>query len=254
MTYVINPKTNGSHVVCCVPQKGRCPVRCSDCFFQPNEETGESRAYLGKHYEYTPNIPTKNIYKGKIVRVNDCNDSNYQRDIVIKTAKQFPDKFFNTSISKDLAEFVHPVVLTLNPGSAKKTDTRWHKIEVPNNLMFVRLRVNTWNTKLIDEAVDYYTIKHEVPVVFTYMAYYETPIPEEHQKYYTWRERTKNSYWVINPEEWDRIFSQYSDNKLVRTCGSDATKFACTECRNCENLYRVKIEELGLPTEVNWTS
>lgn len=251
--YQINPKTNGSRVVCCVPQAGRCFVKCSDCFFQPSAETGESRAYLGPNYEFTPNVPTPDIYKGKIVRINDCNDSNYKRDIVMATAAQFVDKFFNTSIPKDLAGFIYPVVLTLNPGSAKQTDTRWHKIDVPDNLMFVRLRVNSWNLDLVDAAVEYYAVKHNVPVIFTYMAYYETPIPDCYTHHYTWRERTKNSYWVINPEEWDRIYVRYAGIDKVRTCGKDAMKFSCTDCRNCENFYRERVEQLGLPTEVDWS-
>lgn len=251
--YQWNPKTKGSRVICCVPQKGRCPVRCSDCFFQPNEDTGESRAYLGKHYELTPNIPSLEQVKGMTVRVNDCNDSNNKREIVEEVAQHFPDKFFNTSIPRNLEGFEYPVVLTTNPGSAKDTDTKAHLVTVPNNLMFVRARVNTWNLDLIDRIVGHYSAK-DVPVVLTYMAYYETPIPEEHQKYYAYRARTMNSYWVINPGEWDRIFDRYSDNKLVKTCGADATKFACTDCRNCENLYRTKVEQLGLPTQVDWTT
>lgn len=250
MTYVENPKTKGSKIICCVPQQGRCPVRCADCFYQPNEESGESRAYLGPHYEATPNIPSLETAKNKIVRVNDVNDSNNKRDLVMEATALFVDKFYNTSIPKNIEEFVHPVVLTVNPGSAKLTNTWFHQLHlISKNLMFVRARVNTWNLSFIDQIVAYYS-KRRVPVVLTFMAYYETPIPETHKAFYSHRKRTLNSYWVINPKLWDFVVDRYKDNQYVRTCGSDANAFACTECRNCEKLYIKKIREMGLLTVV----
>lgn len=241
--YQHNPKVAGSNVICCVPQKGRCPVRCPDCFFQPSEETGESRAYLGPHYEYTPNIPPIELCKDKIVRINDCNDSNHQRDLVMGVAQQFDRKFYNTSIPKDLAGFVDPVVLTVNP--AGMTYKSFHKVTLPlpKNLMFVRARVSTWNLDLIDEIVCYYT-SESVPVVLTFMALYETSVPEDHLKNYSYRQRTMNSYWVINPEVWDLIKERYAGNSLVLTCGKDAETFKCSECRNCETWYQKTIAKL----------
>jgi len=250
MTYKHNPKTAGSQVVCCVPQQGRCPVKCADCFYQPNKETDESRAYLGPHYEDTPNLPPIGLTINRIVRINDVNDSNNKRPVVMEAAAKYTDKFFNTSIPTDLVGFEYPVVLTANPGSAEATDTRYHQIyPIPKNLMFVRARVNTWNLSLIDQIVRHYS-GYQVPIVLTFMAYYETPIPDSHKEFYSYRQRTLNSYWVIRPEVWDMVVARYRDNSYVRTCGADATKFACTECRNCENLYRLKIKELGLPTDV----
>ena len=32
--YKYNPKTKGSGVITCIPQKGICPVKCEDCFFK----------------------------------------------------------------------------------------------------------------------------------------------------------------------------------------------------------------------------
>jgi len=43
MGYKENPKTKGSGIVCAIPQKGICPNRCEDCFFQS-----------GRSYENTP--------------------------------------------------------------------------------------------------------------------------------------------------------------------------------------------------------
>lgn len=233
--YQINPKTKGSKVLCCVPQHGRCPVKCSNCFFQPNKETGKSRAYLGENYEFTPNIPPNNIIEDNIIRVNDCNDSNNNKKLVIETTKNFKKKFFNTSIPKNLEEFIDPVVLTVNP--AKMTDKSFHKLNpIPKNLMFVRARVNTWNVKLIDKIVNYYS-ENNIYIILTFMAYYETNIPKTHEVFYSYRKRTLNSYWVINPECWNMISERYKENKYVKTCGLDALHFSCTDCRNCENLY-----------------
>jgi hypothetical protein len=248
--YIFNPKMVGSNVVACVPQQGRCPVRCSDCFYQPGKEGGESRAYLGPHYEHTPNIPPIGVTINRIVRVNDVNDSNNQRDVVLTVTQQFVDKFFNTSIPNDLEGFVYPVVLTVNPGNAPRTDTHFNQLyPVPKNLMFVRARVNSWNLPLIDQIVTHYT-GFEVFVVLTFMAYYETPIPDTHRVFYSYRQRTKNSYQVIRPEVWDMIVVRYKDNPFVKTCGVDAMKFSCADCRNCENLYVRKIKELALPSDV----
>lgn len=257
--YQYNPKLKGSKVIPCLLQHGRCPMKCKNCFYQPNEETGESRAYLGPHYEHTPNIPSKEQAKGMIVRFNDVHDSNCPSEDgtctvkdIINFGNQYVDKFYNTSINKNLERFVYPVVLTVNRKENINYFSNFKYKKVPKNLMFVRARVNSWNLETIDQIINHYS-ELNIPIMLTYMAYYETPILEGHQKYYSYRSRTTNSYWVINPEEWNRIFDRYSNNKLVRTCGKDANKFSCTECRNCENLYRVKIEELGLPTEVDWT-
>jgi hypothetical protein len=252
LEYKFNPKTSGSQIICCVPQKGRCSVGCSNCFFQPWDATKESRAakYLGPNYEFTPNIPPLALTKNRIVRMNDVNDSNNKRGLVIATAEQFKDKFFNTSIPRDLAGFVYPVVLTDNPGSDEETNTKSHVIyPIPPNLMFVRARVATWNLPLIDRIVQHYS-GFQVPIVLTFMAYYETPIPSTHSSFYSYRGRTLNEYWVINPEVWDMVVARYKTNPFVYTCGADATKFSCTDCRNCENLYKRKIKELGLPSDV----
>jgi hypothetical protein len=49
--YKENPKTKGSGIMCAIPQKGRCPNECDDCFFQ------SGRSYLEPLDENTPNIP-----------------------------------------------------------------------------------------------------------------------------------------------------------------------------------------------------
>ena len=131
-----NPKTRGSGIITAIPQKGKCPIGCLDCFFQ------SGRSYLEPLEEHLPNMPSEEQARFKVVRVNDGNDSNVQRKLVIEKTKVYPMKFFNTSIPNNLREFVDPVVLTVNPHEL--TDFNFHKLRYPPiNLMFIRIRVNT---------------------------------------------------------------------------------------------------------------
>ena len=194
-----NPKTQGSGIITCIPQTGLCPVKCDDCFFQ------SGRSYLEPLDENLPHIPTKELAKGRVARINDGNDSNNNRELVIKTAEQFDDYFFNTSIPK-IDVFDAPVVLTANP--SKMTDNNFHKLDpIPKNLMFVRARVNLWNVKnVVDGIVEYYT-KHNIPVILTFMAYYSESIPSKYKDSYVWKKRTINSYYVLKQECVDEISS-----------------------------------------------
>jgi len=229
MGYIENPKTVGSGILCAIPQTGVCPVGCPDCFFQ------SGRSYLEPLDENLPNLPPLNRTAGKIVRLNDGNDSNIQREEVERVAELYGAAFFNTSIPKRLAEFKKPVVLTVNPGNM--TDVRAHLVDpCPQNLMFVRVRVNTWNLSLVDKVVAHYS-ERKVPTVLTFMAHYEGFIPADHRDNYSFRKRTLNSYWVITPEAWDNIVARYKDNSLVYTCGKDSNTHACKHCGNCLREY-----------------
>ena len=112
--YIENPKTKGSGIICCIPQTGQCPQKCPDCFFQGG------RSFLHPLEDNLPNMPDSKYAEDYIVRVNDGNDSNVDRENVIKSTKQYKRKFYNTSIPKDLEGFGDPVVLTVNP--SKMTD------------------------------------------------------------------------------------------------------------------------------------
>lgn len=232
MSYKENPKTKGSGIICCIPQTGECPQRCEDCFFQ------SGRSYLEPLEENLPNIPTAEEAAGRIVRMNDGNDSNVQRDVVIEAAKSYEDVFFNTSIPRDLSGFPGPVVLTVNP--ARMTDNDYHEVAPSPNLMYVRIRVNTWNMcKVVIPAVEYYT-GHGIPVILTFMAYYTEKLPEGEEKNYEWKKRTMNSYWVLTKEAHDRIEKIFENNPLVHTCGHKGT-FSCSQCGNCiREYYRTK--------------
>src|SRR3989338_1427356 len=188
--YKENPKTKGSGIICAIPQKGTCPNKYEDCFFQ------SGRSYLEPLKDNLPNLPSAEMAEGRIVRVNDGNDSNVQRELVIKGCQNYKMKFYNTAIPVcDLEEFDAPVVLTVNPG--KKTDTEACLLmNIPKNLMFVRIRTNTWNLNLVDVAADYYS-ERKVPVALTFMRYYTEVLPKEHENYYTFRKNIINSYWKI---------------------------------------------------------
>lgn len=225
--YRENPKTKGSGIVCCIPQRGTCPNKCSDCFFQ------EGRSYLEPLDENLPNMPEE-LGFWNVVRVNDGNDSNVHRKQVWIESSIYRMKFFNTAIPKELEKFPAPVVLTINPGELTEID--YHRINAPRNLMFVRFRVNAWNLDLCDEAVAFYAAS-EVPIVLTFMAYYKEPEKAiEHG--YIFRKRTLNSYWAITTAKWREIMSRYEDNKWVHSCGKIEGEQGDSHCRFCGNCLR----------------
>lgn len=237
MSYIFNPKLEGSGILACIPQKGSCNINCPDCFFNG------SRSYLSPLDEHTPNIPSAQEAENRVVRINDGNDSNNDRDLVIKTAMKYKDFFFNTSIPKDICSFPGPVVLTLNP--AKKTDESWWKLDLPlpMNLMFVRIRINLWNlTKVVEPAIEYYT-SNNVPVVLTYMAYYKEKIPEAFKENYDWHKRTLNEYWCLKREAIDAISHLFKNNSLVYNCCD--VEYLCRFCGNCLREYYNTKERIG---------
>jgi len=226
--YIWNPKVKGSGIITCIPQRGLCPNNCSDCFFQ------SGRSYLEPLKDNLPQIPSLELAKGRVVRINDGNDSNNQRLLVMKTADQFNDYFFNTAIPENLEDFIAPIVLTLNPGDM--TDKSFHKLNlIPKNLMFVRFRANMWNIGLLYEAVAYYS-SQKVPIVITFMAYYTETMPEEDKQYYEWKKRTLNSYWVLKKEAVNSIIDTYKENPYVYSCGVKG-QHACNFCGNCIREY-----------------
>lgn len=234
--YKWNPKTKGSGIITCIPQVGVCPNKCEDCFFQ------SGRSYLEPLKENLPHFPPKTLSRGRIMRINDGNDSNVLREFVEKQTKKFEHRFFNTAINKDLGAFSAPVVLTINPG--KSTDKSFYKVfNPPDNLMFVRVRVNTWNLqKVIEPAVSFYA-KKGVVVVLTFMAYYTSTIPQAHKQFYVWKKRTLNSYWCLTQNATDDIMSLFESNPFVYSCGVKG-RFECMFCGNCVREYFNAMERL----------
>lgn len=227
--WVYNPKLEGSGLIECIPQTGKCPNDCPDCFFQ------NGRSYLEPLEKNLPHIPPIRLTEGRVVRLNDGNDSNNQRELVEKTAKQYKDYFFNTSIPYKLDKFSGPVVLTINPG--KMTDDYFFKLrKIPKNLMFVRIRTNLWNlNQIVIPAIKYYT-DMGTSVVLTFMAYYTTPIPKKYKKDYIWKKRTTNNYWCLKPEKIDEIMNKFKDNPYVYSCGVKG-QYYCKFCGNCLREY-----------------
>ena len=229
--YIENPKTKGSGIVTAIPQKGLCPNRCEDCFFQ------SGRSYLEPLKENLPNIPVRT--EGRVVRVNDGNDSNVQRETVenVVRVNGWRDYFYNTAIPQRLEEFDAPVVLTVNPG--KKTESGAYLLkDPPKNLMFVRFRTNTFNLRLADFVIKHYSVR-EVPIVLTFMAYFNMPVWfRADQPDYVFRKRTLNSYWAITTEAWEQVMKRYRLNCWVHSCGKIEGESGTTACRHCGNCLR----------------
>ena len=234
MGYIENPKTKGSGIISCIPQEGRCPNECGECFFQ------SGRSYLEPLEDNLPNMPTVEQVGYRVVRVNDGHDSNIDSQLVIEETDKYPLKFYNTAIPSGLTKFLYcPVVLTINPG--KMTDVEFHKVDpIPINLMFVRFRTNTWNLELLRDAVQYYGDR-KIPIVFTFMAYFDKEIPEEHKGYYVFRKRTLNSYNAITTYQWRHIMDYWNNTryeKWVYSCGKIEGALGTTACRHCGNCLR----------------
>jgi len=227
--YIWNPKVKGSGIITAIPQAGACPNRCEDCFFQ------SGRSYLEPLKDNLPHLPPFRLTQNRIVRINDGNDSNVEREKVEELAQRYEMCFFNTAIPTDLGRFSRPVVFTANPG--RLTDKSPLRVDpVPDNLMFVRVRTNVWNLdSTVKPAVEYYT-KRGVAVVLTFMAYYTEKIPEENKGCYEWKKRTLNSYWVLKQVFVERIMEDYIRNPFVYSCGIKG-RYECTFCGNCVREY-----------------
>lgn len=233
-----NPKQADSNLFDCVPQAGKCPMRCNQCFF--NRE--------GAFYTETPAIPDSAEVGNGIVRMNCGHDSNLEKELVLKTAEQFKHVFYNTSLPN--FDFPGPVVWTANREEEKLVvipPELWTGI--PKNLMFVRLRVSGTNLPHVDRAAQWFT-SGGVPVVLTFMAYYdcEPKVTPEIQELvegpcYEWRVRHINSYWCPTKAFLRVVLDRYQHNRLVSYCGSLEGPY-CRLCRNCETYYHQTMKRM----------
>lgn len=241
--YIWNPKVKGSGIITCIPQEGICPNNCPDCFFQ------NGRSYLEPLKENLPHMPPQEYTERRVVRINDGNDSNVERTIVEETARRYRMCFFNTAIPKDLEKFNEPVVLTINPGVS--TDEEFYRLsQIPDNLMFVRIRTNPWNLRrVVHPAIEHYT-RRGVAVVLTFMAYFTSAIPEGYKNSYTWKRRTLNSYFCLRQHEIESIMRRFGNNPFVYSCGVKG-KHECMFCGNCLREYFNAMERMrGVSTRV----
>ena len=215
-----NPKLVGSNIIDAIPQTGECPNHCSECFYNS-----------GRFYRTLdePLLPAPSETLGKIVRVNSGNDSNNHRQLVVQSTDHYQYKFYNTAIPR--LDFPGPVVLTINPQHNK--DAAF--VDPPRNLMFVRVRVGTWDTEIAKKAVGHY-INHHTPVVMTFMRYYNAElIPESHKANYEWKQHILNPYWCPKTEAVIQFMEQFKATG-VRLCGTPWSSL-CVDCGNCEALY-----------------
>jgi hypothetical protein len=197
-------------------------MQCPECFFNG-----------GRFYRTLdePLIPTPLEAAGKVVRINSGHDSNLQRDLVIKTAQQYEHAFYNTSIPN--FSFPGPVVFTANGNKV-------HLVPVPPNLMFVRVRVNTWDLSLQDEIIDYY-LKLNTVVVCTFMRYYHYDSIKRHGDY-SYKKHVLNDYWSPTPEAIIRLMKRY-EGSGVRMCGTPYSSF-CKDCLLCYFYYWETVRRL----------
>lgn len=256
----LNPKMEGTNLWDCRPQVGLCPNGCNQCFYnRPNA------FYCDINQPY---IPDPEQVGNGIVRINSGHDSNIQRDLVLETASKYNRVFYNTSIPN--FDFPGPVVFTAN---AKEEEPAWCPIvhyqyktrQIPprqdqffDRLMFVRLRVSGTNLELIEHAVAAWTSK-DIPVVLTFMAYYDQDPPgcfcisdgqfgwkpnnsPDGQCYaliaYQWKVRHINSYYCPTKDFVLYVLNRMRKfgGRLVTMCGTpDSGK--CKDCRNCETYY-----------------
>ena len=220
----------GSNIFDCKPQKGPCPLNCNQCFY--------NRPYAYYHNINEPLIPTiEDIGGTGIVRINCGHDSNLEKDLVLETTSIYKHKFFNTSIDK--FDFPVPVVYTANREEEKYVCL---PPEFPNNIMFVRLRVSSTNIKHIDFAVSRLT-SQVIPVVLTFMAYYEGDPPDKEN--YEWKVRHINSYWCASKDFMFTILKREKaiGGRLVTMCGTLDSNL-CKDCGNCETYYWQTIKHM----------
>jgi len=242
MTTTRNPKQEGTPFFDCIPQIGPCPINCNQCFYN---RPGAYYVPIDK-----PHVPTPEEVGDGIVRMNCGNDSNNQRDLAIEAAQKYKRFFFNTSIPR--FDFPAPVVLTANPKEEHPAALPcWHGetwYAPAENLMFVRLRTSATNLALVDQAVAAWTAA-QVPVVITFMAYYDGEPPEVPAEVgfmhpaYEWRVRHINSYWCPTKQFMRFVMQRYRGNRLVSMCSSIDSAY-CRDCRNCETYYLQTMKRL----------
>ena len=233
-----NPKQIGSNLIDCVPQEGPCPNDCNQCYYN-------ICFYAG----HKPVVPTPLESVGKIVRMNSGHDSNIQKDLVLETAKQYKDVFFNTSIPD--FEFPGPVVYTINPEEEKPIEYLDWELKDPR-IMFVRIRVSATNYKYVSYFADRITHDLNVPVVLTLMRY--KTLDENIKNYrnnYVQKQHISNEWYVPTAPLIHTIMTEprVYRNKLIHMCGSFDSDL-CKDCGLCEAYYKITKKRLELTKQL----
>lgn len=238
-----NPKQEGSNLYDCKPQVGACPMNCNQCFYN------RPGAYYGD--VDSPLIPSPEEVGDGIVRMNCVHDSNIEKDSVLDAAKKYKNAFFNTSIAN--FDFPGPVVYTANSKEEEPVDLTpiLKDGKALQNLMFIRLRVSTINTLHIAHAVTAIHRMTRIPIVLTFMAYYDNRLVDlvdmdsEHP-HYEWKKRHINSYWCLNRYSKMQILGSMKNiaGRQVTMCGTLDSVY-CRDCRNCETYYWQAVKHLN---------
>ena len=253
-----NPKQEGSNILDCRPQTGPCPIDCNQCFYNRPE------AFYVDINKFNI-LAQEEVEDHHIVRMNSGHDSNFQRDLVIETAQKYRRYFFNTSIPN--FDFPGPVVFTANPKEEEPALTplsnAWpsrYRLWVPENIMFVRLRISASNLQLVKLAIKAWT-DLQIPIVLTFMAYYEREALDAticdidaktlnkfsvaKSDYYTWKTRHINSYYCPTKEFIAYVLKEMKmvGGRLVTLCGTLDSNY-CRDCKNCENYYYQTVKQI----------
>ena len=224
-----NPKQEGTNLFDCIPQKGPCPNKCSQCFYNHNFYLPIDRVHF-PHWD--------DVGDGGIVRVNSGHDSNIERDQVIGRTAIYPKRFFNTSIPE--FGFPDPVVFTANRFEERPA---WLPGSVPvvpeslKKLMFVRLRTSSTNVPLVANAAQKWG-KAGVPVLLTFMRYYdENVLEKQNRDEYNRRMHLNNVYWCPS-DHFMRAALKFvrAFNSEIEMCGTP-TSSLCKDCLRCEKYY-----------------
>jgi len=233
-----NPKFIGTNIIDCIPQSGRCPCDCNQCFYNHPD-----------FYTKTPIIPSVEEANGKIVRMNSGHDSNIQKLLVLQTASQYKDVFFNTSIPN--FDFPGPVVYTANPNENEESLplSQLMRLKHLDNLMFVRFRISAMNVVQVFQDMQKW-IGQRVPIVLTFMRYYDyAPFEdgsEEDKEYhyrldmdknipiYEYKKHIANNSWCPSETFIKNIMK--SCYRMVYMCGTPTSSY-CKDCGACEHFY-----------------
>jgi len=235
-----NPKLISSNLIDCIPILEKCPNNCKPCYYNDEglyrNQNITDMLEMGdddpKSIPIDRYIPSLQEVENKIVRVNSGGDSSIKMNYVLSVTKQYPKKFYNTSLPFYLTKFPAPVVFTCNPHQ----DEGWfYAVSHAKNLMFVRIRVDTWNVDTINRAVTYYA-NAGVPVVLTFLYFNESNkgTIQHPENYYT-HKHVENDRIIIKPNVWDSIMNRYPFHNVL-SCGSPESAL-CADCGNCELLY-----------------
>jgi hypothetical protein len=180
-----NKKLLGSNIIDCVPQVGKCPLDCLECFFNLH-----FRDYK------LPILPPEN--EDKIARINSVHDSCTLSKEQLAATRQYKHRFYNTQKPNFDRYQNEPVVFTIPLGSnfAEIQDVIEENIQ---KIMFIRLligeRVLTNALTMAELTITQDVLKTlGVSTVATFIRYSKKPNMEH---MYHARMNIEHSWWVL---------------------------------------------------------